>query len=432
MFDLVVIGGGAAGFYAAIHTARFLPGAKILILEQNKDFLSKVRISGGGRCNVTHRPLEPEVLASHYPRGERELRGPFTRYASRETMTFFEELGVTLKIEQDGRVFPTSNQSQTIIDALMGEVKRLGIKVQAGTRVTDFCTLSDSAIGWKITANQQEFKSKCVLVCPGSSNTIWKILGKIGHEIVPPVPSLFTFRIADPRLADLPGIITNATVSVIPDSQEKHSQKVKPKGKNRNSVNLTATGPLLITHWGLSGPAVLKLSAWGARYFAACEYRFKIRVNWLPDYTLDQIRPILQQVRSIESKKAVWASRAIDLPVRLWKHLVQAVEINPESRWSDLTGYQMESLGRELTQCEFSVSGKSTFKDEFVTAGGVSLKEIQFKTFESKIVTGLFLAGEVLDIDAITGGFNFQNAWTGGYIAACGVVERLQNQERPR
>lgn len=432
MFDLIVIGGGAAGFYAAIHTAQFFPGARILILEQNKDFLSKVRISGGGRCNVTHRPLDPEVLANHYPRGQRELRGPFTRYASRETMTFFEALGVSLKIEQDGRVFPISDQSETIIDALLHEVKQLGIKLQAGTRVIDFCKTAGKISGWKVITKEQELECKCLLVTPGSSTAIWKILAGLGHEIVPPVPSLFTFKLADPRLADLPGISTNADITVIADSLEGPSHTAKSKEKIRSPKNLRASGPLLITHWGLSGPAILKLSAWGARIFADCNYQFQIRVNWSPGYNFQSIGNRLQDLRNRESKKNVLSVKAIDLPNRLWKKLVIAAGIRPEHRWSDLTSVQLNDLAMQITHSEFAVSGKSTFKEEFVTAGGVSLKEIQFKTFESKILPGVFMAGEILDIDAVTGGFNFQNAWTGGYLAACGIAEKLTNQESPK
>ena len=424
MLDLLIIGGGAAGFYGAIHTARQFPGAQIVILEQNREFLSKVRISGGGRCNVTHRPMEPEQLAQHYPRGARELLGPFHRHASSDTMEFFQELGVPLKIESDGRVFPQSNSSESIIEALMNAATTLGIKMQTGSKVTNFSPIDEPHSGWKITTGNGQYQARNLLVCPGSSQAIWKQLAALNLQIVSPVPSLFTFRILDSRLSGLQGISANAQISV------RDSAGVPKKGKG--IPKLTATGPVLITHWGLSGPAVLRLSAWGARHFADCAYRFEVVVNWLPNLTPDAVGVRLANIRNQESKKFVAASRGIDLPVRLWKQLVSAANIASDLQWAQLTANQLNDLHAQLTASTFKVSGKSTFKEEFVTAGGVSLKEINFKTFESKKHPRLFLAGEVLDIDAITGGFNFQNAWTGGFLAANGIAQNLYNQESPK
>lgn len=432
MLDLIVIGGGAAGFYGAIHTARQAPGAQILILEQNKDFLSKVRISGGGRCNLTHRPMEPMLLASHYPRGGRELIGPFHSHASRDTMAFFEGLGIALKTEADGRVFPRSDQSQTVIDGLTGEARRLGIKMQASSRVTGFHPQDRPGGGWVVQTAGRDYETSCLLVCPGSSTAVWNNLRQLGHRLVPPVPSLFTFRISDARLSGLQGISAGALIEVLPPESTGEPVEVVNFRKAQRSGQLSAEGPVLVTHWGLSGPAVLKLSAWGARYFAACGYRCQIKVNWLPEYHRGGLRPLLNEVREADLKKTVWRSRALPLPARLWTRLAEAAGIGPETRWAEVSSAGMERLAEQLSASVFEVTGKSTFKEEFVTAGGVSLKEIHFRTFESRKHPGLFMAGEVLDIDAITGGFNFQNAWTGSFLAAGGIASRLRDQESAR
>ncbi len=432
MLDLVVIGGGAAGFYGAIHVARQKPGARILILEQNKEVLSKVRISGGGRCNLTHRPLEPRELASHYPRGGRELLGPFHTHASRETMAFFENLGVPLKTEADGRVFPKSDSSQSVIDALMGEAQRLGIRIHTCCRVTEIEAGPAPANGWVVQTTESIYNTRCLLVCPGSSNSIWRILGRLGHRMVSPVPSLFTFRTADTRLNGLQGISAEAHLEVLPPGPGEQPVAGVNFRKAQRSGQLLAEGPVLITHWGLSGPAVLRLSAWGARYFASCGYRFRVRVNWLPEYHRGALKPFLTSVRDTDPRKTVWRSRAMPIPGRLWTRLAEAAGIGPEARWAEISSAGLERLVEQLSGSVFQVEGKSTFKDEFVTAGGVSLKDVHFKSFESKKCPGLFLAGEVLDIDAVTGGFNFQNAWTGSFLAAGGIASRLQSQESAR
>lgn len=432
MLDLVVIGGGAAGFHGAIHTAKQKPGARILILEQNKEVLSKVRISGGGRCNLTHRPLEPREQASCYPRGGRELLGPFHTYASRETMAFFDSLGVPLKIEDDGRVFPNTDTSQTVIDALLGEARRLGIRIQTGCRVTAMAPGTPPETGWVVETAEVAYKTRFVLVCPGSSNPIWRLLRGLGHRIVPPVPSLFTFRTDDARLSGLQGISAEAHLEVqAPGPGEEPVAGVNFRKAQRNG-QLLAEGPVLITHWGLSGPAVLRLSAWGARYFAACGYRFRVRVNWLPEYHRGALKPLLASVRDADPKKTVWRSRATLLPARLWTRLAEAAGIGPEARWAEISSAGLERFCEQLSGSVFEIGGKSTFKEEFVTAGGVSLKEVDFKTFESRKCPGLYLAGEVLDIDAVTGGFNFQNAWTGSYLAARAIADRLVDQDNAR
>ncbi|HSR60519.1 MAG TPA: NAD(P)/FAD-dependent oxidoreductase [Robiginitalea sp.] len=432
MLDLIVIGGGAAGFYGAIHTARQQPGARVLILEQNKDVLSKVRISGGGRCNLTHRPLDPRQLSSHYPRGGRELLGPFHTHASSETMAFFEGLGVPLKIEADGRVFPKTDRSQTVIDALRGEAGRLGIRVQTGCRVTGIRPVQSPVNTWAVQTAGDSFEARCLLVCTGGNTSVWSLLHNLGHRIVPPVPSLFTFRIADPRLLGLQGISAEARLEVLPPDTGEEPLAAVNFRKAFRSGHLAAEGPALITHWGLSGPATLRLSAWGARYFAACGYRFKVRVNWMPDYHRGALRPFLISIRDTDPKKNVWRNRATPVPGRLWAKLAEAAGIGPEARWAEISSAVLDRLVEQLTGSVFQVDGKSTFKEEFVTAGGVSLKDIHFRSFESKKCPGLFMAGEVLDIDALTGGFNFQNAWTGSFLAAGAIASRLRTQASTR
>lgn len=431
MYDLLVIGGGAAGFYGAIHAARQCPGMRVAILEQNQEFLSKVRISGGGRCNLTHRPMDPDVLAAHYPRGRQELIGPFHSHASREVMDFFESLGVRLKIEADGRVFPESDRSGTVITKLMEESGRLGIQLYSGCRVTGIVR-NPGADGWEVTAKSGVYYSGQLLVTPGGSRAVWKMLEDLGHRIVPPVPSLFTFRIRDTRLEGLQGIATEGTVEVMePEGTDNPVAQANYRKASRNG-ELRTEGPILITHWGLSGPAVLKLSAWGARLFAATGYRFRIRINWLPQYHKGSLPDFLGQVKRSDGPRQVSRSRAAPLPGRLWSRLVTGAGISPELRWAELSRTGLYDLAAQLSDCVFEVGGKSTFKEEFVTAGGVARKEVDFRRFESRKQPGLYLAGEVLDIDAVTGGFNFQNAWTGAFLAASAIAEKSLGQESSR
>ena len=394
-FDIVIIGGGAAGFFTAINAAEMAPEARICILERGKDVLNKVRISGGGRCNVTHAEFLPKELTKNYPRGEKELRGPFHNFMTGDTIEWFEERGVPLKIEEDGRMFPESNSSETIIDLFLEESKRLKIELLTRRAVQD---LQEKDGIWEIETSQENFTAKKILVATGSNPKIWSLLQDLGHGIVPGVPSLFTFNITDKRIKDLPGVATNAQV------------KLK-RGK------LQTSGPLLITHWGMSGPAILKLSAWGARELSD-KKNFEIEVNWLPEISSEEVEEEMLRLKKENAKQSPHKYAQFELPKRLWQSLLTASGIDPEHRWADLNKQQMEELKHQLTAATFQVHGKSTFKEEFVTAGGVELKEVNFKTFESKICKNLFLAGEVLNIDAITGGFNFQNAWTGGFLAA--------------
>ncbi|GHC47129.1 NAD(P)/FAD-dependent oxidoreductase [Ulvibacter litoralis] len=399
-YDIVIIGGGAAGFFTAINAAENNKSLKIAILERGKEVLTKVKISGGGRCNVTHAEFIPKELVGNYPRGEKELLGPFHKFMTGDTIDWFEKRGVTLKIEEDGRMFPVTDSSQTIIDCFMSETKRLGIDVRKNHSVKE---LSKHENSWLITTSEGDFLAEKVVVATGSNPKIWKLLAQLGHSIEAPVPSLFTFNIKDARILDLPGVATQASVSVL-----------DAKGK----IVLESEGPLLITHWGMSGPAILKLSAWGARLLEATQYKFKIQVNWLYDASEENIVEALKTLKLENAKQTVAKYTQFELPKRLWQSLLKASNISEAEKWADTTHVQLTALAEQLTKGTYAVNGKSTFKEEFVTAGGVQLKEVDFKTFESRIQKNIFFAGEVLNIDAITGGFNFQNAWTGGYLAA--------------
>jgi len=427
MFDVIIVGGGAAGFYAAIHIAETNPAFKIAILERGKEVLTKVKVSGGGRCNVTHAEFDPNELVKNYPRGEKELRGPFHTYCSGDTIAFFDKRGITLKIEEDGRMFPESNTSQTIVDCFTSEAERLGIKLLRNSSVVAIETVQESEEspleGWMITSIQKKYYAKKLLVTTGSNPKIWKLLEKLGHTIVPPVPSLFTFNIKDNRIDGIPGVSTYASVEVL-EKTLPSKVTIHLKSKVASKALLVSDGPLLITHWGMSGPAILKLSAWGARMLNDWNYRFKIKVNWLPDYEEEGMLQLLLQIKGVEAKKTVLRTNAVAIPKRLWVNLVKASDISEEVKWADVTKVQLQQLAKELTAGEYHVDGKSTFKEEFVTAGGVDLKEINFKTYESKIVANLFFAGEVINVDAITGGFNFQNAWTSGYISAQAIAAK--------
>ncbi|WP_010230868.1 BaiN/RdsA family NAD(P)/FAD-dependent oxidoreductase [Gillisia marina] len=400
-YDIIIIGGGAAGFFTAINAAEFNPEAKILILERGKEVLTKVRISGGGRCNVTHAEFTPGELIKKYPRGEKELRGPFHSFMTGDTIAWFEERGIELKIEEDGRMFPVSDSSETIIDCFLSETHRLGIKILKNHAVQNIVEENEQ---WYINTNNGDFSAEKILVATGSNPKIWKLLQDLGHQMETAVPSLFTFNIKDERITDLPGVATFASVK-IPE------------------IHMEDEGPLLITHWGLSGPAILKLSAWGARELNDLNYKFKIHVNWLANQNSEEILEQLLELKLKHAKQQLSKYAQFELPKRLWRSLVLASGISETDIWADINKRQLVKLSEQLTQSEFSVDGKSTFKEEFVTAGGVKLNEVNFKTFESKLQKNLYFAGEVLNIDAITGGFNFQNAWTGGYLAAKAMTD---------
>ncbi|NAS12756.1 BaiN/RdsA family NAD(P)/FAD-dependent oxidoreductase [Poritiphilus flavus] len=430
MFDVIVIGGGAAGFYGAIHIALARPHLKIAILERGKQVLAKVRISGGGRCNVTHAIFDPAEFVRNYPRGERELLGPLHKHGSADTVDFFESLGVALKTESDGRMFPVTDSSQTVIDSLMEQVERLGIQLFRQSGVKQIIPLDHnegkgSETHWRVKSIKKTYTTRKVLLATGSNIRIWDILQNLGHTIVSPVPSLFTFNISDNRIKGLQGVSTHAQVEVLQDGKPRKAITVSLRSASERSPKLRAEGPLLITHWGMSGPAVLKLSAWGANILNSYNYNFRIRVNWIPEYQREGVQSLLREVKVVESRKTVFRTQALDLPRRLWRNLVKASGISEQMKWAEVPQKLMENLAGQLTGSEFRVQGKSTFKEEFVTAGGVHLKEINFKTFESKLHKNLFLAGEVINVDGITGGFNFQNAWTGAYIAAQAISKDL-------
>lgn len=397
---LVVVGGGAAGFFAAIAAAEANPSARVLLLEKSAQYLGKVRISGGGRCNVTHSCFDPRELVEFYPRGGQELLGPFTRFACGDTMEWFEDRGVELKVESDGRVFPVSDNSETIVQCLESMADAAGVIRETQAGLKNLVRL-DSGM-WRVELESgASIDADRVLLAPGSSKKIWDVLSGLGHRIVPPVPSLFTFNIRDPRLAELSGVsVSNVRVTV-------------PVG------GLETEGPLLITHWGLSGPAVLKMSAFGARWMADQDHRFTMYVNWLPQFEAEELIEELNSLRKDVShqRKRVLSNAMFGIPLRLWRSLGAFARIPESANWSDLSKPQLRKWAEVLTESAFTVVGKSTNKDEFVTAGGISLSEVSFSTMESRIMPGLYFAGEVLDIDALTGGFNFQAAWTTGWIA---------------
>ena len=393
--DVIIVGGGAAGFFTAITLKECNPELNVVILEKGKDVLQKVKISGGGRCNVTHACFDPKELCEFYPRGKKELRGPFHQFMTGDTMEWLESRGVPLRIEKDNRVFPKSNSSQSIVDCFQNLVQKLGVEVLKNCGVNRVYKNKQS---WTIETNQREFSCDHLVVAAGSSKRVWELVKALNHTIVEPVPSLFTFNISDSRLKDLAGVsVPNATVSLL-------------------GSKLETNGPLLITHWGMSGPAVLKLSAFGARILAEKKYEYDVIVNWLSK-SFQQVLHELQSLKKQNSKKQIALRSPFEsISKRLWERFVITVGIDTSLKWADISNKKIEDLSNQLTKSVFTASGKSTFKEEFVTAGGIDLKEINFKRFESKLHKNLFFAGEVLNIDAVTGGFNFQNAWTGGHI----------------
>lgn len=407
-YDLLVIGAGAGGCFAAIRTAELHHGARICILESARKPLSKVEISGGGRCNVTHACFDPEELIGYYPRGSKELLGPFYHFQPSDMVDWLSSKGVALKTEPDGRMFPVTDQSTTIIECFLSAIRRLGIKLSTSTRVKQWEWSGEQNI-WKVYLQDgQVMQSRVLLIASGSDQRTWDTLRQAGHQIIPPVPSLFTFNIRDAQLTALPGI------------SKSHVKAKLPQFK------LESEGPLLITHWGLSGPAILRLSAWGARVLYEANYVFDVEIQWAGDEDEQETAHWIRSMANMHGKKQVVNIAVEQFPSRLWKYLCQRAGIAPQVTGAEMSQKQLDALVKVLCRDTYRVTGKSTFKDEFVTAGGVSLKQVDLRKFESKLLPGLFFAGEVLDIDALTGGFNFQAAWTGAALAAEAIAERLQ------
>jgi len=396
--QILVIGGGAAGFFSAINAAINFPEAKIIILEKSNKILSKVRVSGGGRCNVTHYCFDNSELIKNYPRGEKELRQVFSQFSVNDTIDWFTKRGVKLKVEPDGRMFPESNSSETIINCFLSEAKRLDIAINLNEEVISIQKKEDTYLEVKTT--KQVYNVDAVICSIGGHHQQknYEFIKQCGHTIDELIPSLFTLNLPQSNIKELMGLsVKQGTVKV-------------------NGTKHQYTGPVLITHWGLSGPAVLKLSAFAAQEFFKLNYHAGIAVNWTGTLKEEEVKELINL--NLTSKALILNSPMFEIPKRLWEYLLIKSEINLSKPWIELGKKQLNKLAQVLTNDVYTMQGKTTFKEEFVTAGGVNLKEINFKTMESKIVPHLFFCGEVLNIDGITGGFNFQNAWSTSWIAA--------------
>jgi len=404
MSRVTIVGGGAAGFFAALACAEAGYAGEILILEKTAQFLSKVKISGGGRCNVTHACFNDREFATRYPRGERALIAPFKQFHAGDTVAWFAAHGVKLKTESDGRMFPVTDSSQTIIDCLLNDARAKGVKLRTNCGAEN---VTRSAGGFElILSNGEMIACEKLLLATGGCRTpaLGQLAVSLGHTLEPPVPSLFTFHIANPWLRALAGIsVENVEASVL-------------------QTKLRERGPVLVTHWGLSGPVILRLSAWGARALHEMNYQCTLRINWLPNSSDESLAKEFDARRQSQAARLVVNAPIAPLPSRLWEQLVLSAGIPRETRWSALSRPAQHKLIQQLLRCKFPVSGKSLNKDEFVTCGGVILSEVDFKTMQSRLSPGLFFAGELLDIDGITGGFNFQAAWTTGWIAGHAIA----------
>jgi predicted Rossmann fold flavoprotein len=397
--QIIVVGGGAAGFFAAIAAAE--AGARVVLLEKTPRFLDKVRISGGGRCNVTHACFDPAEFATRFPRGGRALLSPFRKFSARDTVAWFESRGVKLKTEPDGRMFPVTDSSRTIVNCLLAAAEKAGVKMRLNCPVESAAKNAAGKFELTLAASGEKIICDRLLLATGGCRAAaaGRLAVSLGHTLEAPVPSLFTFLIETPWLRSLAGVSLEQAEVFVP------------------AARLRERGPLLATHWGLSGPAILKLSAWGARVFHDLNYHFPLLVNWLPESNAEKITLAFQSRRESAGAKLIVNAPLFPLTARLWEQLVLAVGIARDTRWAALTRTQTRALARQILCSEFPVTGKSLNKDEFVTCGGVKLGEVNFQTMESKICPGFFLAGELLDIDGLTGGFNFQAAWTTGFVA---------------
>ncbi|MBL7838949.1 MAG: NAD(P)/FAD-dependent oxidoreductase [Cyclobacteriaceae bacterium] len=404
VFDLIIIGGGAAGFFGAIQAAEMRPGLKILILEKSNKLLSKVRISGGGRCNVTHYCFEPTTLSHHYPRGQKALKSLFRKYQAKDVVEWFENKGIKLKAEDDGRMFPVTDNSATIIDCFLREARRHNIKIELNAGVTDIKPLNT---GFNVICDKTEFRTNKVLIATGGhpNTSSYSFIKNTGHTILPLIPSLFTLNDSQKQFKDLMGVaVPNGMVRI---AGTKFHQE----------------GPILITHWGLSGPAVIKLSAWAAEYFHEHRYEATVLIGWIPETREEVVRQFLLGYKVTNGKRKIYSYPLYELPQRLWVRLCELAEIEEGKIWGELANKNLNKLLELLIRCPFTIKGKTTFKEEFVTCGGVDLQEVNPETMESKKVKNLFFAGEVLNIDGETGGFNFQAAWTTAFVAAKKISE---------
>ncbi len=399
--QIIVIGGGAAGFFAAVNAAQLHPNCTVTLLEKSSKLLSKVRVSGGGRCNVTHACFDNALLIKNYPRGEKELRNAFSRFSATDTVNWFKQRGVELKTETDGRMFPVTDKSETIINCLMQEAEKAGVKIKLHVDITEIIKNSNNT--FTLLANGGGiFECDKLIIATGGNpkDTSYDWLKKLGHTIIKPVPSLFTFNIPNNSITQLMGVsVPHAKVRVM-------------------GTKLETEGPLLITHWGMSGPAILKASAWGARILNDLNYNFTAFINWLPKHTEEKLRIEFANQRAENPAKLILNNCPVELPKRLWEYFVNKGGISETTRWADLPKKNSNILITIIINDEYKVQGKTTFKEEFVTCGGISLKEIDFSTMQSKLIPNLYFAGEILDVDGITGGFNFQNAWSSGWLAA--------------
>ncbi|MCC0178972.1 NAD(P)/FAD-dependent oxidoreductase [Waterburya agarophytonicola K14] len=406
---VIVVGGGAAGFFGAIACAEVNPRIEVTLIEAGRKPLAKVRISGGGRCNVTHHCFDPARLVEHYPRGGKALRGAFTRFQPKDTVQWYQKRGVKLKTEADGRMFPITDDSQTIINCLMEAADKAGVDLRTGVgvkSVKQFLDKDNQSYFQVELKNERILQCDRILIATGSNPLGYRWAKNLGHNIEPAVPSLFTFNIKDNRLKDLAGVsVSNARIRL-------------GTGKNKLEQN----GALLITHWGLSGPGILKLSAWGARFLHELKYASNLEINWLPEYNQETLKQNFLEVKETYSKKKIINYCPVKLPKRLWQRFIDYAAIKPDKIWSEISKKELNKLVTEIVRGEYQIQGKGVFKDEFVTCGGISLKEVNFKTMESKKCPGLYFAGEVLDIDGVTGGFNFQSAWTTSWLAGNAIA----------
>ena len=396
---VAVIGGGAAGFFASISVKENYPKHQVILFEKTSKVLSKVKVSGGGRCNVTHNCTDISDLCDAYPRGGKKLKSLFYQFSTSDTIDWFESRGVPLKTEKDGRIFPVSNNSQSIIDCLIDEINRLKVTLELGQTIEN---VEQDKIGWKLKFKDQPSQQfDVIIIATGGSPKLkgFDWMQNLGHNIINPIPSLFTFNMPNESIKELMGLVVeNARVKI------------------KNS-KIQTQGPLLITHWGMSGPAILKASAFGARLLSKLEYQFEIEINWIDETNMDLLFNQLQQYSQLNPHKGIGNNKAFMIPNRLWTFLLLKVDIPVEKKWNEIGKKKFRQLITTLTQDNYKVSGKTTFKEEFVTCGGIDLNDINLNTMESKKVNNLYFAGEIIDVDAITGGYNFQAAWSGGYVA---------------